>query len=57
MAEIALYNALETYNQGIENQYQKNWGSLLTFIGKRNHFQSFRRERHGHPHLQKSRRH
>lgn len=55
MAESALYNALETYNQGIENQYQKNWGSLLTFIGKRNHFQSFRRERHGHPHLQKSR--
>jgi hypothetical protein len=34
MAEFALYNALETYNRGIENQYQENWGSLLTFIGK-----------------------
>jgi hypothetical protein len=33
MAENALYEALETYNSSIENKYQKNWGSLLDFLG------------------------
>ena len=34
MAESALYKAEEIYNRSIENQYNQNWGSLLTFMGK-----------------------
>ena len=34
MAERALRNALEQYNNTIENNYKTNWGSLLTFLGK-----------------------
>lgn len=35
MAESALYNALSDYNKVITNDYNKNWGSLLTFMGKK----------------------
>jgi len=34
MAENALYNALNNYNESIENKYKQNWGSLLNFLGK-----------------------
>lgn len=34
MAENALYEALETYNNTIDNKYKQNWGSLMDFLGK-----------------------
>lgn len=34
MSENALYNALAEYNKQITNDYSKNWGSLLNFMGK-----------------------
>ena len=33
MAENALYEALETYNNTIDNKYKQNWGSLMDFLG------------------------
>lgn len=35
MAENALYKVLENYNSSIENKFKSNWGSLLTFLGKK----------------------
>ena len=32
MAEQALHNALEKYNQTIENNFKNNWGSLMTYL-------------------------
>ena len=32
MADQALYQALEEYNQTIANNFKHNWGSLLTYL-------------------------
>ena len=32
MAEAALYQKLEKYNNTIANNFKSNWGSLLTFL-------------------------
>ncbi len=32
MADIALYQKLEQYNNTIENNFKSNWGSLLTYL-------------------------
>ena len=32
MADTALYQKLEQYNNTIENNFKSNWGSLLTYL-------------------------
>ena len=32
MTEKALYKQLSKFNSKIENSYNKNWGSILTFV-------------------------
>ena len=36
MVEKALYNALNSYNREVRNDFGDNWGSLMDFIGKLN---------------------
>ena len=32
MADIALYQQLEEYNNTIDNNFKSNWGSLLSYL-------------------------